>query len=180
MSEERPQEREEFSQIVEKYSDYVYNIALRMTSNPHDAEDIMQEVFLSAFKGYASFRGQAQVSTWLYRITTNACLMKIRKEKKSRYLTQTGYEDMDIPDWASDSDPARATVNAELRKTLEEGIARLPPDLRSAIVLRDVQGFSGEEAVDILEISLASLKSRLHRGRILLRKHLEGLVAQRA
>jgi RNA polymerase sigma-70 factor (ECF subfamily) len=175
---EGSQALDEFSQIVEKYSNYVYNIALRMTNNSHDAEDVMQEAFLSAYKAYSSFRGQAQVSTWLYRITVNACLMKIRKEKKSRQLVQTGYEDMEIPDWAAD--PARTAINTELRTSLEEGISRLPPGLRSAVVLRDVQGLSGEEASNVLGLSLASLKSRLHRGRVLLRKHLEDMVAHPA
>ena len=176
MGEDGAQEREEFSKIVEEHSGFVYNIALRMTNNPQDAEDIMQEAFISAYKAYPFFRGQAQVSTWLYRITVNACLMKIRKEKKARHLAQTGYEDMDIPDWAAD--PVRAALTSEIRKSLEEGIASLPPDLRAAVVLRDVQGFSGEEAADILDVSLASLKSRLHRGRLLLRKHLEKTVAR--
>jgi len=178
MGDEEAKRQEEFSQIVEKYSDYVYNIALRMTSNPHDAEDIMQEALLSAYKAYPSFRGQAQITTWLYRITVNASLMKIRKEKKSRHLIQMGYEDTEVPDWAAD--PARAVTNAELRRSLEDGISRLPPDIRTAVVLRDVQGFSGEEAAEILDISLASLKSRLHRGRVLLRKHLEKVVTQTA
>ncbi|MEE9261790.1 MAG: RNA polymerase sigma factor [Dehalococcoidia bacterium] len=160
----------EFSDVVEKYSSYVYNIALRMTNNVHDAEDIMQEVFISAYKAYPHFRGQAEVSTWLYRITVNACLMKFRKEKKSRYLVETGYEDMDIPDWAMD--PVKTSLNSELRRLLEEGLARLPPDLRAAVVLRDVQGFSGQEAASILDISVSALKTRLHRGRVLIRQYL--------
>ncbi|MEE9325407.1 MAG: RNA polymerase sigma factor [Dehalococcoidia bacterium] len=164
----------EFSDIVEKYSSYVYNIALRMTNNVHDAEDVMQEAFLSAYKAYPSFKGQAEVSTWLYRITVNACLMKFRKEKKSRYLVETGYEDIEIADWALD--PSKASLNMEFRRVLEEGLAQLPPDLRTAVVLRDVQGFSGEETASILEISLSAVKSRLHRGRVLLRKYLEPYV----
>ena len=167
--------QDDFSEIVEKYSDFVYNIALRMTNNSHDAEDIAQDAFLSAYKAYDSFRGQAQVSTWLYRITVNACLMKIRKEKKAKMLTQTGYDDANISDWGVD--PGRAAVNSELRRSLEEAIALLPPDLRTAVVLRDVQGYSGQEAAEILEISVASMKSRLHRARILLRKYLEGVAA---
>lgn len=178
MEQQDAESQDEFSGIVEKYSDYVYNIALRITNNPHDAEDIMQETFLSAYRSYSSFRGQAQVSTWLYRITVNAALMKIRKEKKSKYLTQTGYEDTEVPDWAGD--PARVAANTELRRALQEGIARLAPELRAAVILRDVQGFSGDEAAEILEVSLAALKSRLHRGRILLRKHLESMVTRPA
>ena len=87
MDGQQQQEGEEFTEIVEKYADFVYNIALRMTNDPHDAEDIVQDEFLSAYKAYTSFRGQSQVSTWLYRITVNACLMKIRKEKKAKLLS---------------------------------------------------------------------------------------------
>lgn len=178
MGDEGAKRQQEFSEIVERHSDYVYNVALRMTGNPHDAEDIMQEAFLSAYKAYPSFRGQSRVTTWLYRITVNASLMRLRKEEKSRHMTQMGYEDTEVPDWAAD--PARVAANAELRRSLEVGISRLPPDLRTAVVLRDVQGFSGEEAAEILDISLASLKSRLHRGRVLLRKHLENVAAKTA
>ncbi|MBI4307646.1 MAG: sigma-70 family RNA polymerase sigma factor [Chloroflexi bacterium] len=159
-----------FTELVEKHSSLVYNVALRMMGNPQDAEDITQEVFLSAFKALPNFRGQSEVSTWLYRIAVNACLMKIRKEKKSRYLVDTGYEDIDIPDWAES--PEKAALNTELHETIQDGLARLPPDLRTAVVLRDVQGLSGEEAANVLGIPVATLKTRLHRGRLLLRKHL--------
>ena len=168
---------EEFSQIVERYSDYVYNIALRMTRDPHDAEDITQEVFLSAYKAYSSFRGQARVSTWLYRITVNSSLMKIRKGKtRDKYLTVTGYDDVVIRDWSND--PEKAAVNNELHRVLQEGLNRLPPDLRAAVILRDVHGFSSKEAADVLEITVPALKTRLHRGRVLLRKYLERYLAR--
>ncbi|MCH8089007.1 MAG: sigma-70 family RNA polymerase sigma factor [Chloroflexi bacterium] len=178
MDGQQQQEGDDFTEIVEKYADFVYNIALRMTNDPHDAEDIAQDAFLSAYKAYSSFRGQSQVSTWLYRITVNACLMKIRKEKKAKLLTQTGIEDVNIPDWTGE--PGKAAVNAELRRALEEAVARLPHDLRIAVVLRDAQGYSGQETADILEISVASLKSRLHRARVLLRKHLEDVAVRPA
>lgn len=178
MGQEATLSQDEFPKIVEEHTNYVYNVALRMTNNPHDAEDITQEVFLSAYKSFSSFRGQSQVTTWLYRITVNACLMKIRKEKKAKQLTQTGYDDTEVPDWGGD--PAKAAVNTELREALQDGISRLEPSLRSAVVLRDIQGFSGEESAEILGVTLASLKSRLHRGRVILRKHLETLVARPA
>ena len=163
-----------FEEVVEKYSTFVYNVALRMMGDPHDAEDVTQEAFIDAFRAWERFRGESQVSTWLYRITVNRSLMKLRKEKRARQLTQTGLEDREVVSWTEG--PERAALSAELRDKLEEGIKMLPKDLRSAVILRDVQGLSNIEAAEALDISVSSLKARLHRGRVLLRKYLEEYV----
>ena len=163
---------EDFSVVVEKYSDMAYNIALRMLRNPSDAEDAVQEAFLAAYRAFPTFKGQSKVSTWLYRIVVNACLMKLRKEKaKANYLTLTGYDELVVRDWRND--PEEAAINGELHEAIENGLRRLQPDQRATIVLKDVQGLSSEEAAEALEISMAAFKSRLHRARILLRKYLE-------
>ena len=168
-----------FSEIVEQYSGMAYSVAYRMLNNAHDAEDAVQEAFISAYRALPSFKRQSKYSTWLYRIVVNACLMKIRKEEsRSRYLTNAGYEDMEVADWSQD--PEDAAVNTELRQVLQEGLSRLPPILRAAVVIRDVQGFSSEEAAEVLKLPVAALKSRLHRGRVLLRKYMEGYVANPA
>ena len=161
----------DFDQIVENYSDFVYNVAFRMMGTPEDAQDVAQDAFLSAYRAFDRFRGESRVTTWLYRITTNAALMKLRKEKKARTLTVPGVEDMVIADW-SDA-PDRFATNTELGAKLNEGIAMLPDDLKAAVVLRDVEELSNTEAAEILEITVSSLKSRLHRGRVMLRKHLD-------
>ena len=172
----RPAEEEpsaKFESLVEKYMDFVYNVAYRMMGNAADAEDATQDAFLSAFRAFDRFRGESQVSTWLYRITVNACLMRLRKEKKSRLLTQTGYDEAEIVNWADGFEsPERSALNAELRERLDEGISRLPPDLRAAVVVRDIQELSNIEAAESLNITVSSLKARLHRGRVLLRKFL--------
>ncbi len=160
-----------FDEIVEQYSDFVYNVAFRMMGKPEDAEDVAQDAFLSAYRAFERFRGESRVTTWLYRITVNAALMKLRKEKKARTLTRTGLEDVDLADWTDVSD--RFASNSELGQKLMDGIAMLPDDLKAAVVLRDIEELSNAEASDVLEISVASLKSRLHRGRVLLRKHLD-------
>ncbi len=164
---------EEFSDIVERYSDSAYHIALRMLHNAADAEDAVQEAFVSAYRAFSKFNGQSKVTTWLYRIVVNVCLMKIRKEKsRTKYLTETGYDDAVVHDWRND--PERAAMNAELRDVLQRGLGRLCPEFRAVIVLRDVQGLSSQETAEALDITVASIKSRLHRGRVLLRKYLEG------
>lgn len=161
----------DFDQIVERHSTFVYNVAFRMMGNPQDAEDVAQEAFISAFRAYERFRGESKVTTWLYRITVNAALMRLRKEKKARTLTQTGLDDVVIPDW-SDA-PFRAASDSELGDRLRDGIETLPDDFKVAVILRDMEELSNAEAAEVIGISVPALKSRLHRGRVLLRKHLE-------
>ncbi len=161
----------DFDRIVEEYSSFVYNVSFRMMGNPQDAEDVAQEAFISAYRAFGRFRGESKITTWLYRITVNAALMRLRKEKKARMLTRTGLDDVVVPDW-SDS-PYRAATNSELGERLRQGIGMLPADMRAAVVLRDMEELSSAEAAEIAGISVSALKSRLHRGRTLLRKHLE-------
>ena len=170
--------QDEFRSIVEQHTDLVYNVAYRMMNNAQDAEDITQETFLSAYRSWASFRGGSSVSTWLYRIAVNSCLMRLRKEKRARALTDTGYSDVDVIDWTPDPSgtPEQLAINSELRQEMGKAIASLPPDLRAAVVSRDIQELSNTEAADVLGITISSLKARLHRGRVLLRKQLENYV----
>ena len=168
---EEPEVINNFDEIVENYSDFVYNVAYRMMGKPEDAEDVSQDAFISAYRAFERFRGESKVTTWLYRITVNAALRKLRKEKKARTLTSTGLDDVVIADW-SDA-PERFATNSELGNKIKEGIAMLPADLQAAVVLRDVEELSNSEAADILDITVSSLKSRLHRGRILIRKHMD-------
>ena len=162
----------QFTEIVEQYSDLAYSVAFRMLRNVEDAEDAVQEAYISAFKALPNFKGQSKLSTWLYRIVVNACLMKIRKDKsKAKYLSEKTFDDAIVYDWKND--PEEAAVNSELHSMLESGLDLLSADLRAAVVLRDIQGLSTEESADVLNISIASLKSRLHRARIMLRRHLD-------
>ena len=170
---DRAASEEAFSIVVEEHADFAYNVAYRMLHNVEDAEDAVQEAFISAYRSFHRFKGESKVSTWLYRIVVNACLMKIRKEKsRSNYLTETGYDDAVVHDWRND--PEKAAINGELREVVESGLAWLSPDLRAAVVLRDVQGLTTEEGAAAQGLSVAAFKSRLHRGRVLLRKRLDG------
>lgn len=161
-----------FTELVEQYSDLAYSVAFRMLRNTEDAEDAVQEAYISAFKALPKFKGQSKLSTWLYRIVVNACLMKIRRDKsRAKYIAERDFDEAIIYDWKND--PEDAAVNSELRSTLEKGLDLLSPDLRATAVLRDIQGLSTEEAAEALGISIASLKSRLHRARVILRQHLD-------
>ena len=127
----------EFDDIVEMYSSFVYNVAYKMMGNPHDAEEVAQDAFLSAYRAFARFRGESRVTTWLYRITVNAALMRIRREKRARELRWVGIENLEVPSWEDSPEPS--TINSELGAKIQEGIARLQPELRAAVVLRDVR-----------------------------------------
>ena len=162
---------QDFEEIVTQYSDFVFNLTYRILGNHADAEDAAQDAFLAAYRNFHRFRGDARVSTWLYRIATNAALMKLRKDRPRRTLTQTGYEDIELP--SPLEGPEKMALNSELREHLEGGLDQLAPNLKVAVVLRDVQGLSNEEAAEALNISVSSLKARLHRGRVLLRNHLQ-------
>ncbi len=168
---------EAFSQIVEQYTDYAYNIAYRMVNNPADADDVVQDAFVSAYRARGRFRGDAQVTTWLYRIVVNAALQKIRKEKRPREMTQGGVEELEVADWTPG--PESAALNTELRDKLGEALASLPEEMRTAVVLRDVEQLSTEEASDVVGISVPAFKARLHRGRVALREYLGRYVGQR-
>ena len=165
---------EDFDAIVENHSNFVYNVAYRVMGSPQEAEDVAQDAFLSAYRAYDRFRGQSHVTTWLYRITTNAALMRLRKIKKARTLTHTGIDEVEVVDWTKN--PHKDALDSELGDKLREGIDLLEPDLRAALVLRDVQGLSNAEAAEALGITVSALKSRLHRARMIVRRYLEEYV----
>jgi RNA polymerase sigma-70 factor, ECF subfamily len=170
ISEHRSLDRATFEQLVVEYADRLYSIAVRITGSPADAEDAVQEAFVSAYRNLDRYRGDASPQTWLYRITVNAALRSLRERPPREYLQEIGEVLPPSADWAARADdPA---VNAELRAQLERAIAELPPDYRAAVVVRDVDGLSAREAAEVLEIGEAALKSRLHRGRMLLRQAL--------
>ncbi|MCH8816272.1 MAG: sigma-70 family RNA polymerase sigma factor [Chloroflexi bacterium] len=170
---------EDFAEVVENYTSFVYNVAYRMMNSPDDADDVVQDAFISAYRAKDRFRGDAQVTTWLYRITVNAALMRIRKDKRRIQMTapEDSYLERNVANW--EDTPDKAALNSELSREIKSKIALLPEDLRTAVVLRDVQGLSNTEASEILDISISALKARLHRGRVSLRDMLNDYVKQR-
>lgn len=141
--------------------------------NHIDAEDVVQDAFLSAFRARDRFKGASQVTTWLYRITVNAALMRLRK-KSRKVEVSTEPEEMtrafDAPDHLGN--PDQSLLSQELGEKLQASIALLPPDQRAAVVLRDIQGLTNEEAAAILEVPVTAFKTRLHRGRVAIRDAL--------
>jgi RNA polymerase sigma-70 factor (ECF subfamily) len=163
-----------FEQLVAEYGDRVYGIALRVTGSPSDAEEVMQEAFLQAFRAWSSYRGEAAPTTWLYRIAVNAALMRVRARRSEELLSEQD-ESVEVVDWTADA--AQAVLRGELHQQLEAGITRLPEDLRVTLILRDVEGLSTAETAAALDVTEAAVKSRLHRARVLLRRYLADLFA---
>ena len=112
-----------FEDIVTEYGDFVCNLTYRILRNHADAEDAAQGAFLAAYRNFERCRGESRISTWLYRIATNAVLMKLRKERPRRNLTQTCYEEIDLP--SPGEGPEKLALNSELREHLEQGLDML-------------------------------------------------------
>ncbi|NOX96560.1 MAG: sigma-70 family RNA polymerase sigma factor [Nitrospirae bacterium] len=166
-----------FAELVNRYESRIYNLAYKMMGSREDAADILQETFLDAYKSLPGFRGEAGLSTWLYRIATNLCLMKLRKKEGKGAVsldeplsTEEGQRPREIPDWSTN--PAAVVLNAELRQVMDEAIEALPPLYKSVFILRDLEGLSNVEVSKVLGESVPAVKSRLHRARLFLRERL--------
>lgn len=165
-----------FDELVRRYQEKVYRLSYKILRHEDDAAEALQDAFLSAYRGLANFKAESTFSTWLYRIATNASLMKYRKRRDGHVSldqSQSASEDaepLQLADWAAQ--PPEELLTAETRQVMAEGIERLPEELRTVFVLRDIEELSNAEVAEILGLSVAAVKSRLHRGRIQLRERL--------
>ena len=169
-----------FAQIAEENAGFVYNVAFRMMGNHHDAEEVAQDAFVSAFKARERFRGESQATTWLYRITVNAALMRLRRDKRRKEMTVSEDARPDAPSTDLAEMPGPAALNSELGEIIAASVDELPEGLKTAVVLRDIQGLSNNETADILGVSIPAIKARLHRGRVAIREKLSRYVQQSA
>jgi len=166
-----------FDELVVRYRDKVYRLAYKILRNEDDAAEALQDAFTSAFRGLKNFKAESTFSTWLYRVATNASLMKYRKRRddhlslEQSQSPQRDAEPMAIPDWSQQ--PLEELLDSETREVMEEGLRRLPEDLRTVFILRDEEGHSNAEVAQMLDLSVAAVKSRLHRARIALRDRLD-------
>lgn len=166
-----------FEELMKRYETKVHNLAMRLTKNQEDAEEVLQDVFITVYRKVSGFEGKSKFSSWLYRITVNAAFMKLRKRKQDHSVS---LEDM-LPQLQNQAiaQPtafgARAdyrAFNGEIREALEGAITKLPDEYRAVFILRDVDGLSNKEVGRILGLSIPAVKSRLHRSRLMLRKRL--------
>ncbi len=166
----REGDREAFDELVRRTYVDTYTLAVRLTANEEDARDVVQEAYLRAWKGIGRFRGDAQFTTWLYRITANASYSLVQKRRRRRVEPlETADEPIEL---ALEAQPEAAAESAAMMSRLSDAVAELPPKLRSIVVLKDVYGLSHEAIADELGISVAAAKVRLHRGRKKLRESL--------
>jgi RNA polymerase sigma-70 factor (ECF subfamily) len=175
------------AECIDRHGAGVYRLALRMVSDPQEAEDVVQETFLSAFKAINSFEGRAGLGTWLYRIAYNTALMRLRKK-------QPLYVSIDAPTTPDEDDSLTTPVQlfdwcclpeadfqtSEARTELERAVAELPETLRAVFVLRELEGLSTDETAQVLNVSAANVKVRLHRARLWLRERLAGYFTELA
>jgi len=163
----RSGDRTAFDELVRRTYVDTYTLAMRLTANEEDARDVVQESYLRAWKGIKSFRGDAQFSTWMYRITANAAATLVQKRRRRR---TESLEHVEEPiDASLEARPEAAVESSVGLEELARAVAALPPKLRSIVVLKDVYGLSHEAIAEDLGISVAAAKVRLHRGRKRLR-----------
>ncbi len=160
--------------LVKEYEQTVFNFAFKVCRNKDRAEHTMQETFLSMVKNLHQFDQKSKLSTWLYTIVSNNCLMLARSNKKHNYASlddeDAFFDEKEFSDWSVT--PNKLVENDELKKILDEAIQKLDPDYRVVFLLRDVEGLSTEETGKITNLTVPAVKSRLHRARAFLRNEL--------
>jgi RNA polymerase sigma-70 factor, ECF subfamily len=176
---ERVRERDDaraFDEIVRRHKNRIFSYVCRMTHDAPDAEDLTQEVFLRAYQSIQRFRADAAVDTWLYRIATNLVIDRFRRNKRALPLWEPLDEEDDtigsLPDTSRENDPEATMQLDELQQQVRKAVSTLPPKLRGAVVLHDIEGLSYEEAAEALGCPVGTVKSRLFNGRNLLRRKL--------
>ncbi len=168
--------------LLDQYGGKMYGMALRFLSNEKEAEDAVQEVWILVSQKLTEFRGDCKLGTWIYRITANKCLERIRSSKKQKEKTESidglmpeyiedGHYKKEFADWSQRPDK-EADQNA-LKCEIEKTVNSLPEEYREVLVMRDIEGFSGEETAEMLGINEAAMKTRLHRARMAVREKLE-------
>ena len=169
-----------FEELLSRYSNKVFSLASRLTRNTEDAEEVLQDVFVTVHRKIASFEGKSSFSSWLYRVTVNAAFMKLRKRRQDQSLPLEDIiqQAQSVPALRS---PESAYVDAQsirhqMLEALESAIRKLPDDYRPVFILRDVDGLTSREVGRILDLTVPAVKSRLHRSRLMLRRRLHRFV----
>lgn len=173
-------DREKFHDLIRPYERQVYLTALSLVKNETEAEDVAQESILRAYRKLASFRGDAKFSTWLIAITLNEARSRLREEKRAivdsldDHSAEGDYTPAALTDWREV--PSEALERQEIRALMQQAVAELPDTFRQVVILRDMEELSVNETAEALGISVALVKVRLHRARLLLQKRLVPLL----
>jgi RNA polymerase sigma-70 factor (ECF subfamily) len=166
---------ESFNQLILRWERPIYALAYRVIGREEEARDVCQEAFLRAFRGLPGFKGQAKFSSWLYRITLNLCRDWIRRQRRAPVSQMP--EDMDALEMAASRGPVESiedlVARRELSEVVEEAMALLPEEQRTAIILKEYHGMTFQEIADLQGCPLSTVKTRLYQGLSVLRRHLE-------
>lgn len=165
--------------LLKRHETRVYRFGLRMCGNEDDARDVLQETLLAAFRNLPTFRGDSQISTWLYQIARSFCI-KQRRRREGEPAAHESVEAQEVKKLAGDEPQGDSKTHArEVGTLIQAAINTLQPDHREALVLRDVEGLSAEEAADVVGIEVGALKSRLHRARLALKQQLSAVLEEK-
>ncbi len=161
-----------WDEVVREHSARVYRLAYRLTGDPHEAEDLTQDVFVRVFRSLDSYR-PGTFEGWLHRITTNLFLDRVRRRQRLRFDALTEELAARLPLRSTGSDPEQVYEMRHLDSDIQAALSALPPQFRAAVVLADIEGLSYEEVAQTLGVKMGTVRSRIHRGRALLRQSLE-------
>lgn len=164
-----------FGELVRRYQDRLFHTAYRLTGNAEDAQDVLQEAFLSAYQALEGFKGDSLFFTWLYRIAVNTAITLRRKRRVavSIHAGPEGSSAAEPPDLSAESRPGYALERAEEEQVIQEALNRLSPEHRAILVLKEIEGQKYEAIAEILGVPIGTVRSRLHRARLELRELLK-------
>lgn len=166
---------EAFGELVRRYQERLYHSVYRLIENAEDAQDVVQEAFLNAYQSLEGFKGHSRFFTWLYRIAVNTAISHKRKHRSmARMETQkNGEHTLDPLDPSEASRPEHALEQVEQQRRVRQALARLSPEHRTVLVMKEIEGQKYEEMAEILHVPIGTIRSRLHRARLELRELLE-------
>lgn len=170
-------DRRAFASLVEKHRGSVYRFALRLTRDPSSAEDVLQETFLAAMNGLSTWRAEGSFRGWLYAVARSRVLMARRKKagEPESFESEASLESLGLQaGWGAPMDGEALAAKVQERTVLEAALAKLDPADREVLVLRDLEGLSGDETAQALGLNLRAMKSRLHRARLRLVAAVKG------
>lgn len=179
----RSKDRKEFDALVERYHKQAYNIAYRMAGNHADAEDLVQDAFIRAFRFFGQYRRELPFDSWLYKIMSNVFIDKLRRKPKAAIrsldqpiATSEGEVQFDVADTACG--PEDTVLSREMDSRIQAALDTLPEVFRLTVIYADIEGLSYEEIAEVTNTNIGTVRSRLHRGRRLLRNKLKAYASQ--
>jgi len=174
----RNEDRREFDALAQRYHKQAYNIAYRMAGNHADAEDLTQEAFIRAFRFFGQYRRELPFDSWLYKIMSNVFIDRLRRKPKAKFrsidqpvVTEDGQAQFEVPDTMPG--PEDVVLSGEMDSRIQEALDALPGAFRLTVIYADIEGLSYEEIAEVTNANIGTVRSRLHRGRRMLRGKLK-------